>query len=375
MNIGIISTTGNLYSWAGSEETWRILATYAQQQGHQLRLLLPEKVAQAQQTIALKREGAKIYVRSELNGITRRLAEGGLYSRFKAFMSLPHDVIFVSTGGIADCAWMPDLKRILVHTKIPLVYFIQSNAEGAISGEHIRQTSRSLFEHAAQMIFLSQHNQSLAERQLAWKFDNTHIVMNPLREPVEAPLPWRLDHNTPLRFAEVARLEVADKQQDHLLEALSSPEWKTRNWTLTFFGSGADEGHIRRLIQFYGLEDKVKIGGFVRDFREIWQEHHLHILPSRREGMPLALIESMACGRPALVTRAGGSPELVDNNINGFICPGMHPEVLRETLERAWAMRNQWQTMGKAAAAKVQTVVPTDWASQILSILENAAKK
>jgi glycosyltransferase involved in cell wall biosynthesis len=105
----------------------------------------------------------------------------------------------------------------------------------------------------------------------------------------------------------------------------------------------------------------------VQNFQEIWQSHHLHVLPSRREGMPLALIESMACGRPALVTRAGGSPELVEDGVSGFVCPGMHPEVLRESLERAWSHREQWQAMGAAAYSKIEKTVDKQWASNMLS--------
>jgi L-malate glycosyltransferase len=372
VNIGIISTIGDQYSWAGSEETWRIFATYAQKQGHQLRIMLPTAIATSPQVNEIKSLGATIYIRHELNVLSRRLADYSLHSRFRSFFAMPHDVLFISTGGIADCAWIPDLKQALLQTNIPIVYFIQANAEGIVSAEPIRQSLRDLYKAAAHIIFLSRHNQKLAERQLAWKLHKSQIVMNPIRELIEKPLPWILNSEDPLQFAEVARLEVADKQQDHLLEALSSPQWKTRNWRLTFFGSGPDESHIRRLIDFYELTDKVEVGGYVSDFREIWQNQHIHILPSRREGMPLSLIESMACGRPALVTRAGGSPELIDDHINGFVCPGMHPEILRESLEQAWNMRDRWETMGQAAAAKIQSVVPKDWAYQILSIVENA---
>lgn len=375
MNIGIISTTGSQYTWAGSDETWRIFATHAVQQGHTLKIIVPSSVASAPQLDELKRMGAKIYARSELNMVTRKLASRSLYSRFSTFLAMSHDVLFISMGGISDCAWFPDLKQALLRLSMPIIYFIQANAEGVVSAEPVRECLRRLYMASTGMIFLSEHNQQLAERQLAWRPTNAQIVMNPIRETIEAPLPWLADAEKPLKLAEVARLDVADKHQDHLLEALSSEEWKERNWTLTLFGSGNDEGHIRRLIEFYGLADKAKIGGFVSSFQEIWKGHHLHVLPSRREGMPLALIESMACGRPAVVTHAGGSSELVDEGINGFICPGMHPQVLRETLERAWAKRDQWESMGQAAAAKIQTVVPTDWANQILAIVKTSVNK
>jgi glycosyltransferase involved in cell wall biosynthesis len=88
--------------------------------------------------------------------------------------------------------------------------------------------------------------------------------------------------------------------------------------------------------------------------------------------MPLALIESMSCGRPALVTRAGGSAELIRDGVEGFVSPGMDPEIIRETLERAWAHRDMWQAMGRAAFARADRLVPKNWAAQLLSLLESA---
>ena len=373
MKIGIISTTGNMYAWAGSEETWRLFAAHALAHGHQIDLLLPEKVSQSGQVDLLRKAGATVMSRKELSPITRRLAVRGLHSRFKKFFAERYGAIFMSTGGIDDCAWFPDLAPQLMNCQSPLIFFIQSNAEGVVRDQPVRDTLRAIYQRAKLMIFLSQHNFKLAERQLAWRFPKYRILMNPLRTPMTGPLPWPVTQNGPWRMAEVARLEVADKRQDQLLEALSADQWKARNWSLTFFGSGPDEKHITELIRLYGLQDKVRLGGQVPDFRQIWQDHHLHILPSSREGMPLALIESMSCGRPALVTRAGGNAELVQDDINGFVCPGMHPEIIGETLERAWAARDRWQQLGQRASADADRLVPKDWAGQMLGLIEKAA--
>jgi len=375
MKIGVVSTTGNLYSWAGSEETWRIFAAYALAQGHRLNLLLPEKVSKSEQVGALRQAGAVVSARGDLTPLTRRLAVRGWHSRFKRFFAERYDAIFISTGGIADCAWLPDLLPEIEHSSSPLIFFIQSNAEGVIQAQPIRDTLRAVYQRAALVIFLSQHNYQLAERQLAWRFPKARILMNPVRTPMPQPLPWPETADCLLRLAEVARFEVGDKRQDQLLEALATDDWKKRNWSLTFFGSGPDENHIRQLIDFYGLQHKANIGGQVADFREIWKNHHLHILPSSREGMPLALIESMACGRPALVTRAGGNAELVRDGVDGFVSPGMHPEVIRETLEQAWAERSRWQEMGRAAFARADQLVPKDWAAQMLALVESVAAK
>lgn len=372
MKLGIVSTIGSQYSWAGSEEMWWGVATAALDAGYQVAIHAAAKIAASDQVSVLTARGAVAYSRPEFTALTRRLSTRKLYSRYRVFFAQRLDVICLSMGGIADCLWMPDLLEALYRANLPYLVIVQANAEGIVSKEAHREVLRKFYAQSAGVIFVSHHNHRLAERQLAMSFPNPQIMLNPLRTQVLSELKWPPESQC-FRLAEVARLDVTDKHQDHLLEALSSSKWKARNWQLTFFGSGDDESHIRRLIQFYDLEDKVKIGGFVKDFREIWQDYHLHILPSRREGMPLALIESMACGRPALVTRAGGSPELVEDQINGFVCPGMHPEVLQDALEAAWERRYQWKAMGLAAAAKVQSVMPKNLPNSLLNIVRKAA--
>jgi glycosyltransferase involved in cell wall biosynthesis len=66
----------------------------------------------------------------------------------------------------------------------------------------------------------------------------------------------------------------------------------------------------------------------------------------------------MWCGRPALVTDVGGNAELCVDGETGFIAPATTISSVDETLERAWQQRSDWQSMGKAARAKVEALVP-----------------
>ena len=94
-------------------------------------------------------------------------------------------------------------------------------------------------------------------------------------------------------------------------------------------------------------------------------DHDLHILISRGEGLALALIESMFCGRPAVVTRTGGNHELVRDNEDGFVSVGGDPEIIGETLERAWINRQRWPEMGEAAFQRANDWIPRDLAVRL----------
>ena len=279
------------------------------------------------------------------------------YSRFRGLKQWNPDILCTS-GHPALPYHNGDLYRLLNAHTGPRVFIIQGNADWFISGQAERDALRALYCSARRIICVSQNNAELLQRQLTASLPIT-ILSNPIRTRLEHPLPWPTD-SEPVRFATVGRYETFSKCQDGVLQALATPEWRERNWRLDLFGSGSDERYIQDVIRYLGLGDRVRLCGYERDFTKIWQDHHLHILISRAEGLALALIESMFCGRPAVVTRTGGNHELLRDNKDGFVSPGNDSEIVRETLERAWSERERWPEFGEAAFQRVKEWVPSD---------------
>jgi glycosyltransferase involved in cell wall biosynthesis len=77
----------------------------------------------------------------------------------------------------------------------------------------------------------------------------------------------------------------------------------------------------------------VKWIGYQKDMIEVYNNSHVVILPSYREGMPKTLIEACAIGRPIITTNAIGCRECVDEGVNGFKVP------VRSTKELAYALK------------------------------------
>lgn len=79
-------------------------------------------------------------------------------------------------------------------------------------------------------------------------------------------------------------------------------------------------------------------------------------VPTRRgsrEGIPVSLMEGMACGLPAVASRISGIPELVDDGENGFLVPPRDPMALACALDRLARDPGLRLRMGRAARAKV----------------------
>lgn len=144
-----------------------------------------------------------------------------------------------------------------------------------------------------------------------------------------------------------------------LLQTLALPEWRERPVELNLFGTGVDELVLRRMADSFHLKN-VYFRGHVDSVRAIWEHNHILLLPSRFEGLPLALVEAMWCGRPAVVTDVGGNAELCVDGETGFVAPAPTLASFSNALQHAWDRRAEWQQLGKAARARVEHEMPAD---------------
>lgn len=81
-------------------------------------------------------------------------------------------------------------------------------------------------------------------------------------------------------------------------------------------------------------EGVVRLAGHRDDIAAVWRENHIGLLPSYREGMPKALLEAAACGRPLVSTDVTGCRECVEDGINGLLVPLGDAEKLADALQR-----------------------------------------
>jgi glycosyltransferase involved in cell wall biosynthesis len=69
----------------------------------------------------------------------------------------------------------------------------------------------------------------------------------------------------------------------------------------------------------WARDPNIRWAGHVKDVAEIWAQAHIAVLPSRREGLPMALVEAAACGRPLIATDVPGCREVVIADETGFL--------------------------------------------------------
>lgn len=109
------------------------------------------------------------------------------------------------------------------------------------------------------------------------------------------------------------------KGHEVLISAFREIKKEIKTAKLVIVGEGPLQGRLNRLVKTLGLEESVIFTGFQSDVSEIISCFDVAVLPSFFEGMGRVLLEAMAMGKPVVASRVGGIPDLVKDNINGFL--------------------------------------------------------
>lgn len=257
------------------------------------------------------------------------------------------DAIVVSDPATYHFLSMPGFYEFLEKSESPYFIISQYNDENAYLSEQAYRMARRMFAKARRCFFVSDRNLAVARRQLCLDLPEAVVVHNPPDLDDWSSIPFPTAERA--RYCMVARLECAVKGQALVLQVLSEPAWRERDWSLSLFGKGPDEAYLRDLVQYLGLQDKVQVCGYANDIRSVWQQQQILIMASSGEGKPLALTEAMLCGRPAVVTDVGGNAELISDRVTGFVAQSATLDSLRDAMERSWTWRNRWEEMGARA--------------------------
>jgi glycosyltransferase involved in cell wall biosynthesis len=134
-------------------------------------------------------------------------------------------------------------------------------------------------------------------------------------------------------FGTAGRLSEVKNYQT-LIEAFSEAAAALPDSILVIAGQGELEATLKDATRTLGLEGRVFFLGFRRDIPRLLQALDVFLLPSLREGLPLALLEAMAAARPAIASRVGGIPEVVGDSGCAILVDPRDREQLAQALEQ-----------------------------------------
>lgn len=125
--------------------------------------------------------------------------------------------------------------------------------------------------------------------------------------------------------------------------------------TFLVIGDGPQREELEDLCRQMGIEGSVHFAGTRLDIDRLLPAIDVHVLSSHSEGLPLAVLEGMACGKPVICTDVGGTSELVEHGVTGYLVPPEDPAELAAHLITLLSKPDLAERMGAAGKRRVES--------------------
>ena len=171
---------------------------------------------------------------------------------------------------------------------------------------------------------------------------------------------------------------VPAKGLEYLLNALPYLKEEFKSIKLLIVGEGSLVEELKARAKKNNIFDNILFTGRRRDIPEILASINIFVMPSIAEGLPNALLEAMAMGKPIVTTEVGGIPEIVKNGFNGLLVPPRDTLSLSKAIKELISNDRLAAKLGQAARDLVHDnlsikAIAQKWQSLYLSILKEKA--
>ena len=295
-------------------------------------------------------------VRQESNGtiIAAAAADARLWTRWSSMrrtvtaeLADTHFDLIASHHSLYTAPVLPLIKGVplVVHFHGP--YAAESSAENsrwlANAAKHLME--RTVYHRAVRCITLSKAFATILHESFGVPWELIRIVPGAVetarfdaietREQARVRLGWPTDR--PIAFS-VRRL-YRRMGLENLIESIKTVRERVPDILVMIAGKGWMNDELQRQITAAGLQDHVRLLGFIHDLDlpVAYRAADLTVVPTvSLEGFGLTTVESMAAGTPAIVTPVGGSPEVVGGLSPDLIVPDWTPAALAAAITAAF---------------------------------------
>ena len=185
------------------------------------------------------------------------------------------------------------------------------------------------------------------------KFNVGYVDKNEKREEIGV----RADDFVLLSVGEL----IPRKNHEVVIQAMSvlKQENKLTHLEYVICGRGTYESDLKKLAEELGVADHIHFLGYRTDIAEICNCSDLFVFMSHQEGLPVALMEAMACGLPAVCSNIRGNTDLIEDKKTGLIADNS-PEKVAKAIE---TMRENETLREQVASAALQKIKQFDLSS------------
>jgi len=139
------------------------------------------------------------------------------------------------------------------------------------------------------------------------------------------------------------------KLPESLLDAWLAVQRRFPNARLAFVGDGEKRADLEASAERAGLKNTVLFVGRISHVNDYLRRADIFVIPSAREGMPLALLEAMAAGLPVIGSKTGGMVDVIRHGENGLLVEPGDQEGLVSCLSLLMGSEERRSELGKKA--------------------------
>ena len=158
-----------------------------------------------------------------------------------------------------------------------------------------------------------------------------------------------------------------NKNQKVIIEALSVLNDKKIHYLLCGKGNQADA--LKKLVAERHLEKNVHFLGYRKDVVDICSQSDVYVMPSKREGLPVASLEAMYCGLPLVTSNIRGLTDVMENGKSGYMCSPDDARGFAEGIKCLKANPKMRKEMGERNRETVKPYCIEETKKEVLELL------
>lgn len=197
--------------------------------------------------------------------------------------------------------------------KVKVVSWEHSNCAYEMSVFYRKAILKYAVKHTDYVITLTEEDR-LSYGKLVHRHKNIEAIYNPMNQ--RSSLKGLKKENWIITAGRLVPEKGIDYLVNVALEILTKyPEWK---WYV--LGEGPERGLLEEVIQQYGLEERLLVPGLVTNVEDYLEQAKLFVLTSKREGLPMCLLEAKTYNLPCVsFDIATGPNEIIEDGVTGFL--------------------------------------------------------
>jgi glycosyltransferase involved in cell wall biosynthesis len=152
------------------------------------------------------------------------------------------------------------------------------------------------------------------------------------------------EDKNPLLFVEIAK------------NVLSIPESHTK---FIMAGNGPEFDTVKNRIKHEGFQDRITLVGMIENVDELLNDTFLLLIVSRKEGIPLTILEAMSMGVPVISTDVGAIGEVIENKSNGLLIDIQNPtqEIIEDFAKKILGLLSNQTSYNILAQRAKETII------------------